>query len=109
MKILEELQNTMCRALLQVPLSTPKPSLRAAFGLESMKCRVMQAKVLLVMAIRRQEMGGLAREVLEEQLCMGFPGLGQEVREICKEVGLPYANRMDVQVEQVKDAFRIKV
>ena len=60
-KQLDELQNTLCCALLQVPLSTPKPSLRAAFGLVSMKYRVMEAKVLLVLAIQRQEEGGLAR------------------------------------------------
>ena len=56
----------MCQALLKVPLSTPNPSLRAAFGLESMKCCVMQSKVLLLIVIWRQEEGGLAREVLEE-------------------------------------------
>ena len=73
-----------------------------------MKVRVMQAKVLLVIAIRRQEEEGLDREVLEEQLFMGFPALGQEVKEICKEVGLPDATRMDVQVSKVKDAITIQ-
>ena len=43
---LDELQNTLCRALLQLPVSTPKPSLRAAFGLPGMKFRVMEAKIL---------------------------------------------------------------
>ena len=50
----------------------------------------MEAKVMLVMAIRGQEEGGLAREVLEEQLAMGFPGLGQEVSK-----------------EEVKEAIRL--
>ena len=67
-----------------------------------MKWRVMEAKVLLVLAIRRQEEGGLALEVLQEQMAMGFPGLGQEVRQICLEVGLPDATRLDVQPEEVK-------
>ena len=40
-KLLSELQNTFCRALLQVPCSSPKPSLRASFGLLGMKWRVM--------------------------------------------------------------------
>ena len=88
-KQLEELQNTLCRALLQVPFSTPKSSLRVVLGLVGMKLRVMEAKVLLVMVIRRQEEGGLAREILEEQLAFGFPGLGQEVSQICQETGLP--------------------
>ena len=85
----------------------PKSSLQAAFGLVSMKFRVMEAKVLLVLAIRSQEEGGLAREILEEQLAMGFPGLGQEVRQICVELGLPDDTRMDVQKEQVREAIQL--
>ena len=51
-KLLSELQNTFCRALLQVPCSAPKPSLRDSFGLLEIKWRIMEAKVLLVMTIR---------------------------------------------------------
>ena len=75
-KQLDELQNTLCRALIQLQL------LRTAFGMVSLKFSVMEAKVLLVLAIRSQEEGGPSREILEEQLAMGFPGLGQEVRQI---------------------------
>ena len=74
--LLEEIQNMFCRAVLQVPVSSPKPCLSAVFGLTSMKLRVMEAKVLLVLAVRRQEEGGLAKEVLEEQMAMSFPGPG---------------------------------
>ena len=69
-QLLDEHQDTFVRALLQLPLLTPKASLRAAFGLLGMAWRVKEAKVLMVMAIRGQEEGGLAREVLEEQLAM---------------------------------------
>ena len=61
----------------------------------------------MVLSIRRQQEGGLAREVLEEQLVMGFPGLGQEVKEICGILGLPDAIRLEVQEEEVKDAIRL--
>ena len=57
-KLLEEQQNLFCRTLLQIPVSSPKPSLRAALGLLGTKWRVMEAKVQLVQAIRRQEEGG---------------------------------------------------
>ena len=63
--------------------------------------------MLLVITIRRQEEGGLAREVLEEQLALGYRGLGQEVREISAEIGIPDASRMEVQKEQVKEAIQI--
>ena len=105
--LLDEIQNMFCRAVLQVPVSSPKPSLRAVFGLSGMKWRVMEAKVLLLLAIKRQEEGGLALEVLEEQMAMGFPGLGQEMRQICQEVGLPDATRMDVQPEEVKKCMKL--
>ena len=72
-----------------------------------MKTRVMEAKVMLVLAVRRQEEGGLAREVLEEQMAMGFPGLGQEVRQICQEVGLPDATRVDIQASEVKKMMKL--
>ena len=72
-----------------------------------MSHRVKEAKVLLVKAIRTQEEGQLAREVLQEQLAMGFPGLGMEFREICKELGLPDATVMDVQKDEVRKANQL--
>ena len=72
---LDDIQDTFSRALLSLPLSAPRASLRAALGLQAMKWRVWEAKILLMQAIRRQEEGNLAREVLEEQLQMGWPGL----------------------------------
>ena len=60
----------------------------------------------LVQAMRRQEESGLAREVLQEQLSMGFPGVGQEVTQICSEIGLPDASRQDVNKEDVKEAIK---
>ena len=106
-KLLEEQQNLFCRTLLQIPVSSPKPSLRAALGLLGTKWRVMEAKVQLVQAIRRQEEGGLAKEVLEEQLSMGFPGLGQEVTQICRELGLPDASRQEVDKEEIKEGIQV--
>ena len=53
-------------------------------------------EVLLELALKRQKEGELAREVLEEQLSMGFPGLGQVVREI-RELGLPDTTQLDSQ------------
>ena len=78
---------TFYRALLQVPLSTPKASLRAAFGLVGMEYRVMESKILLVKTIRTQEEGQLSWEVLEKKL--GIPGLEIGVRELYRELCLP--------------------
>ena len=40
---------------------------------------------------------------------MGWPGLAEEVRVICQEIGLQDANRNDVNIckEDVKDAVKL--
>ena len=98
---------TTCGTWTEITEEEIKQLLRAAFRLVSLKFRVMEVKVLLVLAIRSQEEGGPAREILEEQPAMGFPGLGQEVRQISVELGLPDATRMDVQKEQVSEAIQV--
>ena len=50
---LDDLQDTFGRVLLSLPLSAPRASLRATLGLQAMKWRVWEAKILLVQAIRR--------------------------------------------------------
>ena len=38
---------------------------------------------------------------------MGFPGLGQEVRNICVELGLPDATQLDLDKREVKEAIQL--
>ena len=104
---LDALQDLFGRALLQVPKSTPRLSVRAALGLLGSRWRIWQEKVLLVLALKQQEEGCLAKEVLEEQMRMGWPGLGQEVKEICEKIGLPDATCKTVNIEKeaVKEAI----
>ena len=90
--VLEELQNTYARRVLHVPLSTPKVSLRSETGLLSMKHRIWEEKVRMVMAIKEMGPEFLARRVFEEQLRQGFPGLSQEVATICEEIGVEDVN-----------------
>jgi hypothetical protein len=106
---LDALQELFGRVLLQIPQSTPKLAARAALGLLGMKWRVWEAKVLLVVAIREQEENCLAREVLDEQVRMDWPGLAREVQQICQEVGLPDATNPNtrLQREAVKEAISI--
>ena len=103
---LDNIQDTFSRALLALPLSAPRASLRASLGLPGLKWRVWEQKILLAQAIRQQEEGGLAREVLEEQITMGWPGLIKEVQNICKTVGLQditkcYISRKEI-IEYIK-------
>ena len=38
---------------------------------------------------------------------MGFPGLGQEVKEHCRELGLPDATTEEIEKEEVKEAIQL--
>ena len=106
---LDALQDMYGRVILKVPQSTPKLSIRAALGLPGMAWRIKQEKILLVLAIKEQEDDCLAKEVLKEQVRMEWPGLGQEVMDICREIGLPDATKEEIviQKEEVKEAIRM--
>ena len=71
-----------------------------------MKWRVSEQKSLLVQAIKQQEEGGLAREVLEHQLRMGWPGLAMEVSHICKKTRIPDATQEGVSKDVISKAVR---
>jgi hypothetical protein len=80
-------------------------ALRAICGLLGMKWRVWEEKICLVKAIREQEDGSLAKEVLNEQLEMGWPGLAREAAEICKEIGLRNVCVEVVDKKEIKEAI----
>ena len=48
-----------------------------------------------------------AKEMLEEQLNMGWTGLTSEVEEICRKLGLPNACKQQVHRKQVLDHARL--
>ena len=106
---LDGLQDLFGRVLLKLPQSTPRLAIRGALGLLGMRWRVFQEKVLLVKAIKEQEEGCLAKEVLEEQVRMGWPGLAREVQEICQLTGLPDITNSDINIEkeEIKEAMTV--
>ena len=88
-KQLEETQNLYCRLVFSCPSSTPKPALRGESGLTDMSHRVMLEKVCLITSIlfKNEEQESYARELLQEQLARGWPGITQEVEDICRRIG----------------------
>ena len=106
-KKLDAIQDLFGKVLLQMPQSTPKMSIRAALGLLSMRHRVWQKKIFLVAAIWQQDDDCLARQVLEEQVRQGWPGLAREVKEICRQVGLPDATDQKTVLD--KEAIKIAI
>ena len=67
--------------------------------------RIWVEKVCMVARVlhTQQEEENLCREVLEVQMAMGWPGLIQEVREICLTVGLKDVTKKYVHSEEVKE------
>ena len=108
-KRLDATQDLFGRVLLQVPQSSPRLATRASLGQLGMKWRIWEAKILLVLAIWEQEDSCLARQVLQEQVRMGWPGLAREVRDICHKIGLPDATIEEqiIEKEAVKEAISI--
>ena len=70
-----------------------------------MKWRFWQEKILLLQRIQKQKSGSLSRQVYEEGKAKGWPGLGKEVSEICKTVGIPDVNEILVSKSDVKTAI----
>ena len=99
----------MAFKILTAPLSTPKPSLRGEAGLLDMSHRIYIEKVCLVSSIMFSgEEQCYARDILKEQLDMGWAGLTREVEEICQKLGLPNACQQFVHREQVLDHARLR-
>ena len=107
---LNKIQDLFGRTLLKAPQSTPWLAIIGSLGLLGMRFRIFQEKVLLVLAIKEQEDNCLAKEVLQEQVRMGWPGLAQEVQKICQQTGLPDATADNVRIdkETLKEAIKLR-
>ena len=104
-KKLDAIQNLFVQVVLRLPSSTVLPSYRAETAMVGFKWRVYLEKLRLVDAIKRQEDEVLAREVLEQQLLMGWPGLARKVDEICREVGIPNICYKEVDKKTMEEAM----
>ena len=93
---LDEMQEAFIRRIMQVPISTPKVSLRSETGLLSMKLRIWGEKIKMVLAIRKMDKTFLARQIYEEQVRLQWPGLAREVEVICSTIGIPDVNQSTV-------------
>ena len=87
---LENIKNYFVRRLLlQVPESTPKPVLLSETGLISMKYRIWTSKLIFVNTLKNMQDGTLAKEIFDEQVNRGWPGLAKEATKICQDLELP--------------------
>jgi hypothetical protein len=90
---------------LKLPDSCPKLSLRCETFSRGIKWRIWEEKCLLLIRIQNLEEGSLALKVYEEAEKQGWPGLGKDVRNICKEIKLPDINLHRISKEDVQKAI----
>ena len=101
----DSLQNYFWRVMLTVPESCPKVALRCETGMLGMQWRIWLEKIMLLARIKKQSTTSLSRQVYEESRDRGWPGLGEEVTEICKTIGIPDVNDVDVCKSFIKKAI----
>jgi hypothetical protein len=90
---------------LRVPESCPKVALRCETKMLGMKWRVWEEKIFLLIRIKNHEKDALCRQIYEEGKAKGWPGLGKEVIDICKEINIPDVNNEAVAKTIVKEAI----
>ena len=61
--------------------------------------------ILLLVRIKNQEEGTLCREVYEEGKTNDWPGLGQDVANICRNLGIPDVNNVMMSKQDIKKAI----
>ena len=101
----DSIQNFFWRLILEVPVSCPKVALRSETKSIGMKWKVWEAKCLLLKQIQNLEDTALAKRVCLEADARNLPGLMQEVRQICHEIGINDINKSNVSNSQIKDAI----
>ena len=89
---LSEIQEFHMRLILGSGPGAHKHSLRADFGVKSMKFRVWREKVMFVHHVRSLDKESLASEVYYEQVKNNWPGLASETEDICSNLGIEDVN-----------------
>ena len=126
LKQLNQLQESYLRMVYSCPPSTPIPALRALAGIWNMEHKVALEKVCLVtITLHRKHMyytresdnyatvsdnyarvsDNYASEFLEDELRQGWPGITEEVQDICRDMGLPDATLKYLSRKEIKEAM----
>ena len=102
------LQDSYLRMVYSCPPSTPIPALRALAGVWDMEHKVALEKLCLVTTVlHNRNENTYAKELLQEELLHSWGGITQEVKTICKEMGLPDATNQFVGRSEAKEALSL--
>ena len=79
-------------------------ALRCETGMLGIKWRVWEEKISLLMRRKNHSEDTLCRQIYEEGKSKGWPGLYQEVKEICEIINIPDVNEVCVPKAVIKRA-----
>ena len=94
------------RTVLKIPESCPKLALLCEPNMTDVKWRIWEAKCLLLLQIQGLEDGSLAKAIYQEAELRKWPGLGREVSQICREIGIPDLNIRSLRKRDIKTALK---
>ena len=77
---------------MQVGKGTPRAALTWETGLMDMQLRIWIEKVMLVLHIQTSDESSLARQIYEEQKANNWPGLTEDTKTICANLGIEDVN-----------------
>ena len=100
-----KIQNFYWRLIFKVPESCPKLALLCETFNVDMKYRIWNSKCQLLLQIKCLDEEALAKQVYEQAEENNWPGLGQEVREICQKIQLPDLNKYTIEKRQIQTAI----
>ena len=103
-KFCNTIQEFYWKTVLKVLDSCPKLALRCETFSRRIKWRIWEEKCLLVIRIQNLEEGSLAKQIYEEAENRGWPGLGKEVTDICREIQIPNINTHKVSKTVIQKA-----
>jgi hypothetical protein len=101
----DDLQNFFWRVMLGVLESCLKIALQSETQMLGMKWRIWQEIFLLLVRIKKHDVNTLCRQKYEEGRKHDWPGLGQEVAEICNVLGIPDVNVEEISKSEVAEAI----
>ena len=95
-----QIQNFYWRVVCNVPESCPKLALLCETFNVDMKYRIMNQKCQLLLQIKGLDKEALARQIYQHAEDTSSPGLGQEVRDICRLIQIPDLNKHNIEKQQ---------
>ena len=105
-KCCNDIQDFYWRIILNISDSVPKLALRCETFMRDCKWRIWEEKCLFLMRIQNLEDGSLAKIIYQEAESNGWPGLGNEVRQICRELDIPDINSYRIQKAELQKAIQ---